>query len=181
MSLEVFQPHQIPNVDALILRQGRRHLFLDDAINRGPNHLRQIGIVIQQGIVAIRVIGLTVLLVAESSQFMRPLHINSRIAAIIFGDAKEFFNRRDDGNQRVAAAGKQIEGDDALVGPGMERNMRFQQDADTGDSLGNELVTMITQHGQTGRGNRVDHGLRQAFFAIQKVTFNSLDIDKQVL
>ena len=132
---------------------------------------------IQNSVVVVLSVG-NLVLVSEATQFMRPLHCN---LIILSRNTKEFLNGLDNRNQRIVTAGKQIQGDHTLIGPCVETNVRFEQNSDARNTLGDELVAMVGKHGQTGVIDSVDHSFGKTFFGIQKGSFDAFNVHQKML
>eukprot|EP00567_Pseudictyota_dubia_P011993 CAMPEP_0197457700 /NCGR_PEP_ID=MMETSP1175-20131217/46772_1 /TAXON_ID=1003142 /ORGANISM="Triceratium dubium, Strain CCMP147" /LENGTH=120 /DNA_ID=CAMNT_0042992137 /DNA_START=141 /DNA_END=500 /DNA_ORIENTATION=- len=115
----------------------------------------------------------------EAAQLVRPERHD--LLVLRAGHAEELLDGRDDGKERLRAARKEIQGDDALVGPGVERHVTFQQDAHARHALGLEGVAVVAQQRQSAGLDDVDHGGREAILRIEKIVLDVLDVDEKVL
>mmetsp|Transcript_20100 Transcript_20100/g.57679 ORF Transcript_20100/g.57679 Transcript_20100/m.57679 type:complete len:371 (-) Transcript_20100:442-1554(-) len=140
----------------------------------------------------------------ESTQYMRPHHprrgdvvlllwnvlvdvvTGSTIRWMILAStlqrhSKQTLNHRHHRNQQTTATREQIQRYHTLIGPRMERYVRFQKHTDAAHTLGDQTMAMIRQQRQLGQRHHLDHGLGQAFLRVEEVGIDVLDIDQQVL
>mmetsp|Transcript_10032 Transcript_10032/g.23737 ORF Transcript_10032/g.23737 Transcript_10032/m.23737 type:complete len:322 (+) Transcript_10032:2004-2969(+) len=102
-------------------------------------------------------------------------------ASTLHRHSEQTLNHRHHRNQQATSTREQIQRYHTLIGPRVERYVRFQEHADAAHTLGYQTMAMIRQQRQLGQRHHFDHGLGQALLRVEEVGVDVLDVDQQVL
>mmetsp|Transcript_13597 Transcript_13597/g.29439 ORF Transcript_13597/g.29439 Transcript_13597/m.29439 type:complete len:314 (-) Transcript_13597:519-1460(-) len=168
---------RVPNVDALVLR-----LHCDDLLF--VDHLEGTGHPVRQVRLPVEVMRLPRVLGAEAAKLVRPQRNDLLLLPCLLvdpGNSKQLLDLGKHREERLLRRGEEVESDDPLVGPRVERDVRLEQHPHAGHPRGVEGVAVVRKHGEPPGLHGGLHGVSEAGLGVEEGRLEVLDVHQEVL